>query len=65
MPKKHPCDGYYYWRHITSVLHKSSCSCDYILIEHRKRPCPPGKDCTVKDMRPQTRRGYPLTISNK
>lgn len=26
----------------------STLTCDYILLEDRRRPCPPGKGCTVK-----------------
>lgn len=25
--------------------------CDYIFIEDKRRPCPPGKDCTVKTVK--------------
>ena len=24
-----------------------NCCCHYIFIENKRRPCPPGKDCTV------------------
>lgn len=39
-----PCKGCFYRRGST----EASKSCDYILIEGHRRPCPPGKGCTVK-----------------
>lgn len=30
--------------------------CNYIFIKDERRPCPPGKDCTVKQKRKRTRR---------
>lgn len=38
--KKRPCEGCRY---------ASGASCDYYLITGRRRPCPPGQDCTVKE----------------
>ena len=32
------------------------CSCNYIFIEDRMRPCPPGKGCTVKKKRSRRRK---------
>ena len=41
--KKH-CKGCYYWFGINA-----GCDCcNYIFVEGKRRPCPPGKDCTVK-----------------
>lgn len=36
------CKGCYYF---------SGWSCDYILFEKKRRPCPPGSRCTVKSSR--------------
>ena len=48
MNKKHPCAGCFYWRQTGNGV---TTSCDYILITHTRRPCPPGKDCTVRKRR--------------
>lgn len=42
--KKDPCAGCYYRRGPT----QDSKSCDYLLIEGHRRPCPPGVECKVK-----------------
>lgn len=41
--KKHPCEGCIY-------LSKVDCMpcCNYIFMENKRRPCPPGEGCTVK-----------------
>jgi hypothetical protein len=31
--------------------YESNKCCNYIFIEGKRRPCPPGKDCTVKKER--------------
>lgn len=36
------CEGCYYF---------SGWNCDYILFEKKRRPCPPGSQCTVKSSR--------------
>lgn len=33
--------------------------CNYIFIKNKRRPCPPGKGCTVKEMRKVRRRNAP------
>ena len=40
------CDGCFYYRHL-STDGASRC-CHYIFVTDTKRPCDPGKDCTVK-----------------
>lgn len=42
--KKDPCGGCRYRRGYTS----DNKTCDYLLIEGHRRPCPPGAQCTVK-----------------
>ena len=32
-----------------------ACTCNYIFMEDKKRPCPPGKGCTVKKKRSSRR----------
>lgn len=49
MADKNCCNCYYYQGGSDMDL-----CCNYIFIEDQKRPCPPGKDCTVK--RPRKRR---------
>ena len=51
--KKHPCYGCKY-----------SCTgtgpyifCEYIFFTGHQRPCPPGKDCTVKEKRKEKKDG--------
>ena len=39
--KKHPCDGCVYWASFAQT-------CDYLLIEGHRRPCPFGAGCTVR-----------------
>lgn len=38
------CEGCHYYRCICTGW----MGCNYILLTGKKRPCPPGKDCTVK-----------------
>lgn len=38
---KDNCNGCVYWA-------KTTRSCDYIFVEDRMRPCPPGDACTVR-----------------
>lgn len=40
----HPCDGCVYMGIVSGQM---PC-CNYIFMEDRKRPCPPGDRCTVK-----------------
>lgn len=42
--KKHPCHGCIYM----SIVSSSIPCCNYIFIEDKRRPCPPGAECTVK-----------------
>jgi hypothetical protein len=39
-----------------SGVSEYACTCNYIFIEDKMRPCPPGKGCTVKKKRPRQRR---------
>lgn len=41
------CVGCYFYRCICTGW----VGCHYILLTGKKRPCPPGKDCTVKKER--------------
>lgn len=43
-PNEKYCRDCYYWTGMNSGCY----CCNYIFYEDRKRPCPPGKDCTVK-----------------
>lgn len=43
-PNEKYCRDCYYWTGMNSGCY----CCNYIFYENRKRPCPPGKDCTVK-----------------
>ena len=45
-------DCKYYQGNNESIL-----TCCYIFIEDKKRPCDPGKDCTVKVKRRRKRKG--------
>lgn len=45
--KQNACNACFYYRSVSA----GNRSCDYILIENHRRPCPPGKDCTVKKAR--------------
>lgn len=45
------CHGCKYYRMITDDLRY----CSYILDENKRRPCPPGKGCTVKQTRRKTK----------
>lgn len=40
------CEGCKYYARLGSG--SSQMACHYLLIEGRRRPCDPGKDCTVK-----------------
>ena len=46
-PNAKYCKGCWYWGGNSD----SSDCCNYIFREGHKRPCPPGKDCTVKKTR--------------
>ena len=41
---EHPCDGCEWFYAVYAV---NRC-CNYLLDTGRRRPCPPGKGCTVK-----------------
>lgn len=43
-PDGHPCAGCFHWRGWS----ENSICCNYIFDEDRRRPCPPGAECTVK-----------------
>lgn len=43
--KKHECDGCYHYR---GCGHPDYKCCNYIFDVGTRRPCPPGKDCTVR-----------------
>jgi len=32
-------------------IYDDLCYCSYLFVKDHRRPCPPGKDCTVKEMR--------------
>lgn len=38
------CKGCFYW----GGHDESACCCNYLLITDKRRPCPPGKNCTVR-----------------
>lgn len=44
MSVKNPCDGCWYFR---GAMDYDRCCC-YYLITSIRRPCPPGKGCTVR-----------------
>ena len=44
MAKDKKCDGCFYYR----SLNNTDWYCTYIFEEGRRRPCPPGAECTVK-----------------
>ena len=56
MSDVHCCNCYYYQGGSELDL----CCC-YILLNGKKRPCPPGKDCTVK----KPRKGGRRKVQNK
>ena len=56
--KKHPCYGCKY----SCMGSGWAIYCEYIFIEGHRRPCPGGKDCTVKDTKSRRKE---LTIGNK
>lgn len=41
---KHPCNGCIY----LEGCYEQSATCDYYLITGKRRPCEPGKGCTVR-----------------
>ena len=47
------CQGCYYYRN----MYDSAWYCAYIFVKDQKRPCPPGKECTVKIRRKDRKRG--------
>lgn len=47
--EKHPCHGCCYAGYLQGHY---SYTCDYILIECKRRGCPAGKDCTKKKIGP-------------
>lgn len=61
-----PCDGCRYLARSTSGI---PMACEYILLTGKRRPCPPGKGCTVKDTAPrefqEKKRGRPITLSKE
>lgn len=44
MAKKHPCEG---CRYFYGFYANTRC-CNYIFVTGKKRPCPPGEECTVR-----------------
>lgn len=71
---KNPCDGCYYYRSANGNA-TSLFTCDYILMEDHRRPCPPGNRCAVKRVEKRktsnggrratwdTERGYRMYLS--
>lgn len=51
MAKKNNCDDCFYYRSANLDRY-----CAYIFVEHKRRPCPPGDECTVKIRRKVNRR---------
>lgn len=47
------CQDCFYYRKIYEI----SWYCAYVFIEDKKRPCPPGKECTVKIRRKDRKHG--------
>jgi hypothetical protein len=45
------CLGCKWYSRVWADLH----ICEYLLKTDKKRPCPPGKDCTVKELRKRKR----------
>ena len=43
--KKHPCEGCIY---LSMIGNSYLPCCNYIFMEDKRRPCPPGEGCTVK-----------------
>lgn len=43
MKRKHPCTG---CRYFFGAYEHNRC-CNYIFVTGHRRPCPPGKECTV------------------
>lgn len=53
-----PCVGCFYQRSLNGNGEYGDlayCTCDYLLLTGRRRPCPPEKDCTVRDEREKGR----------
>ena len=55
MSKKNPCDGCYGCYFYGGRWATTKC-CNYFLITGQRRPCPPGKECTVRIGKESTRR---------
>lgn len=51
----HPCEG---CRYFFGHYQQNAC-CNYIFMVGHRRPCPPGKDCTVKTPIPPKKQGKP------
>lgn len=51
------CVGCAYWRTVAPTVEGIKC-CHYILDNERKRPCPPGKDCTEYTKKKRARRRW-------
>ena len=51
MKRTHPCTG---CRFFYGIFEYNRC-CNYIFEMGRRRPCPPGALCTVKDLSPRIR----------
>lgn len=45
-PENDPCNGCVFYKPLQG--YEGECVCHYLLIMHRRRPCPPGEKCTVK-----------------
>lgn len=52
MTKKNPCEGCYFF----GGRWETSKCCNYYLITGIRRPCPPGRGCTVRAGKGSTRR---------
>lgn len=46
------CEGCFY-----AVLLSGAWCCDYLLMTGRRRPCPPGEGCTVREKADLTKKG--------
>lgn len=53
MYKDKHCQDCFYYRN----MYDCAWYCAYIFVEDKKRPCPPGKECTVKIRRKDRKRG--------
>jgi hypothetical protein len=61
MAKDEFCDDCYYYRNVYPGLGRC---CHYILMTDKKRPCDPGKGCTVKVKTKVNRRKKKGNIEN-